>query len=74
MERAFGGAFIRVRAELGISAFGVQVVELPPNSGERRSRDLRLPDGVERDGPRWATADAQHLTRALDAAGRCRAC
>src|ERR1700730_14323444 len=34
MERAFGGAFIRVRAELGISAFGVQVVDLPANSGE----------------------------------------
>jgi mannose-6-phosphate isomerase-like protein (cupin superfamily) len=34
MERAFGGALARVRAELGISAFGVQVVDLPPNSGQ----------------------------------------
>jgi hypothetical protein len=34
MERAFGGALARVRAELGITAFGVQVVDLPPNSGE----------------------------------------
>jgi glyoxylate utilization-related uncharacterized protein len=34
MEGAFGGAFVRVRAELGISSFGVQLVELPPNSGQ----------------------------------------
>ena len=34
MQRAFGGALARVRAELGITAFGVQVVDLPPNSGD----------------------------------------
>lgn len=34
MERAFGGAFVRVRAELGVESFGIQVVELPPNSGD----------------------------------------
>jgi hypothetical protein len=34
MQRAFGGAVVRVRAELGITAFGVQVVDLPASSGE----------------------------------------
>jgi mannose-6-phosphate isomerase-like protein (cupin superfamily) len=34
MERAFGGVFVRARASLGVSAFGLQVIELPPNSGD----------------------------------------
>jgi mannose-6-phosphate isomerase-like protein (cupin superfamily) len=34
MERTFGGALVRVRAELGVSAFGLQVAELPPDSGD----------------------------------------
>jgi hypothetical protein len=42
LERAFGGAFVRVRAELGISAFGVQVVELPPSSGELSKSSGRI--------------------------------
>lgn len=47
MERAFGGAFIRVRAELGLSAFGVQVVELPANSGELAPEHDHLHNGQE---------------------------
>jgi mannose-6-phosphate isomerase-like protein (cupin superfamily) len=47
MERAFGGAFVRVRAELGITAFGVQVVELPPDSGELSPEHDHLHDGQE---------------------------
>ena len=31
MDAAFRGAFKRARAELGASAFGIQVVDLPPN-------------------------------------------
>jgi uncharacterized cupin superfamily protein len=31
MEAGFGGGFVKVRAELGITAFGVQVIQLPPN-------------------------------------------
>jgi quercetin dioxygenase-like cupin family protein len=31
MESGLGGAFRRVRAELGVSSFGVQVLDLPPN-------------------------------------------
>jgi uncharacterized cupin superfamily protein len=31
MEGLFGGAMRRVRAELGLSSFGVQTVDLPPD-------------------------------------------
>jgi mannose-6-phosphate isomerase-like protein (cupin superfamily) len=31
MEGAFLGAFKRARAELGVEAFGMQVMDLPPN-------------------------------------------
>lgn len=31
MEAAFLGAFKRARAELGVSSFGMQVMDLPPN-------------------------------------------
>lgn len=47
MERAFGGALARVRAELGITAFGVQVVDLPPNSGELAPEHDHNHDGQE---------------------------
>jgi quercetin dioxygenase-like cupin family protein len=32
MEAIFWGAFKRARAELGLSSFGVQVMDLPPNA------------------------------------------
>jgi mannose-6-phosphate isomerase-like protein (cupin superfamily) len=31
MEAAFGGGFVKARAELGVTAFGFQVVQLPPS-------------------------------------------
>jgi len=31
MEGAYGGAFKRVRAELGVSSFGVAIIDMPPN-------------------------------------------
>jgi mannose-6-phosphate isomerase-like protein (cupin superfamily) len=30
MEAGFGGGFVKARAELGASAFGMQVIQLPP--------------------------------------------
>ncbi len=30
MQAGFGGSFVKVRAELGVSAFGMQVIQLPP--------------------------------------------
>jgi hypothetical protein len=34
MESALGGVFVRARAELGVSAFGMQVINLPPGFDE----------------------------------------
>jgi mannose-6-phosphate isomerase-like protein (cupin superfamily) len=31
MEAAFGGGFVKARAELGVTSFGMQVIQLPPD-------------------------------------------
>lgn len=31
MEAGFGGGFVKARAELGVTAFGFQVIQLPPS-------------------------------------------
>ena len=31
MEAGFGGGFVKVRAELGVTAFGMQLIQLPPD-------------------------------------------
>ena len=31
MEAAFGGGFVKARGELGVTSFGMQVIQLPPN-------------------------------------------
>jgi mannose-6-phosphate isomerase-like protein (cupin superfamily) len=39
MEGAFGGGLKKARAELGVSAFGMQVVDLPPNYADYPEHD-----------------------------------
>ena len=39
MEAAFLGAFKRARAELGVEAFGIQVIDLPRNLAEYPEHD-----------------------------------
>lgn len=34
MESAFGGLLIRARAELGVTSFGMGIMNLPPDSGD----------------------------------------
>jgi mannose-6-phosphate isomerase-like protein (cupin superfamily) len=34
MEGTFGGAFKLARAELGVTSFGMQIIDLPPNLSE----------------------------------------
>ena len=34
MESALGGVFVRARAELGVGAFGMQIINLPPHFDE----------------------------------------
>jgi len=47
MEAAFGGLFVRVRASLGLSSFGIQVADIPPNSGDAYPEHDHEYDGQE---------------------------
>ena len=47
MEHAYGGSYVRVRASLGASAFGVQVIQLPPDSEDLYPRHDHNFDGQE---------------------------
>jgi mannose-6-phosphate isomerase-like protein (cupin superfamily) len=31
MEASFGGGFVKARAELGVTSFGMQVIQMPPD-------------------------------------------
>ena len=47
MEAAFGGLLVRVRASLGLSSFGLQVADIPPNSGDAYPEHDHEYDGQE---------------------------
>jgi mannose-6-phosphate isomerase-like protein (cupin superfamily) len=46
MEAAFGGGMKKARAELGVSSFGMQVIDLPPNYSDYPEHD-HAEDGQE---------------------------
>jgi mannose-6-phosphate isomerase-like protein (cupin superfamily) len=39
MEAGFGGGFVKARAELGVSSFGFQVIQMPPDYSEYPEHD-----------------------------------
>jgi mannose-6-phosphate isomerase-like protein (cupin superfamily) len=39
MEAAYGGGLKKARAELGVSSFGMQIVDLPPNFSDYPEHD-----------------------------------
>jgi mannose-6-phosphate isomerase-like protein (cupin superfamily) len=39
MEAGYGGGFVKVRAELGASAFGMQIIQLPPDNSDYPEHD-----------------------------------
>jgi mannose-6-phosphate isomerase-like protein (cupin superfamily) len=39
MEAGFGGGFVKARAELGVTAFGFQIIQLPPNYSDYPEHD-----------------------------------
>lgn len=47
MEAAFGGGFIRARASLGATAFGMQVIDWPANPGNSYPEHDHAFDGQE---------------------------
>jgi mannose-6-phosphate isomerase-like protein (cupin superfamily) len=46
MEAAFGGGFVKVRAELGVTSFGMQVIRMPADYGDYPEHDHEK-DGQE---------------------------
>ncbi|MGD0453404.1 MAG: hypothetical protein ABSB69_07385 [Solirubrobacteraceae bacterium] len=46
MEAAYGGGFVKVRAELGVTSFGIQVIQLPADSTDYPEHD-HVEDGQE---------------------------
>jgi uncharacterized cupin superfamily protein len=46
MQGAYGGAFKRARAELGVSSFGMAIIDLPPNYADYPEHD-HAQDGQE---------------------------
>jgi quercetin dioxygenase-like cupin family protein len=46
MEAAFGGGFVKARAELGVTSFGMQVIRLPPGYDGHPEHD-HAKDGQE---------------------------
>lgn len=39
MEAGYGGGFVKVRAELGVTAFGMQIIQLPPDYADYPEHD-----------------------------------
>ncbi|HWX74974.1 MAG TPA: hypothetical protein VNZ05_06695 [Solirubrobacteraceae bacterium] len=39
MEAGFSGGFVKVRAELGVGAFGMQVIQMPPDYSDYPEHD-----------------------------------
>ncbi len=46
MDAVYAGAFKRARAELGINSFGLQVIDMPPNTDQYPEHD-HAEDGQE---------------------------
>jgi mannose-6-phosphate isomerase-like protein (cupin superfamily) len=74
MEGIYGGAFKRVRAELGVESFGMQIIDMPPNYDGYPEHDhsedgqeevyltLRGSGEIEIDGERFPL-DEDHVAR-----------
>jgi uncharacterized cupin superfamily protein len=65
MEAAFGGGFVKVRAELGVSSFGMQVIQLPPDYSDYPEHD-HVESGQEEvflavGGSGWLDVDGERV-------------
>jgi mannose-6-phosphate isomerase-like protein (cupin superfamily) len=65
MQAGFGGGFIRARAELGVTAFGMQVIAMPPDYGGYPEHD-HADSGQEEvyvtlDGSGWMELEGERV-------------
>jgi mannose-6-phosphate isomerase-like protein (cupin superfamily) len=70
MEAAFGGGFVKARAELGVTSFGIQVIQLPPDSGDYPEHD-HVEDAQEEvylalSGSGWMDIDGERVDLVKD--------
>ena len=70
MEAAYEGGFVKVRAELGVSAFGVQIIQLPPEADGYPEHD-HSEDGQEEmytalGGSGWLDVEGERVDLAPD--------
>jgi mannose-6-phosphate isomerase-like protein (cupin superfamily) len=65
METGFGGGFVKARAELGVTAFGFQVIQLPPDFSDYPEHD-HVESGQEEvfvaiGGSGWIDVDGERV-------------
>jgi mannose-6-phosphate isomerase-like protein (cupin superfamily) len=65
MQAGYGGGFVKVRAELGVSSFGVQAIRLPPNFTDYPEHD-HASEGQEEvflalEGSGWLEVDGERV-------------
>jgi len=70
MEAAFGGGFVKARAELGVSSFGMQIIRMPPSSDGHPEHD-HATDGQEEvyvvlSGSGWMDIEGERVDLASD--------
>jgi quercetin dioxygenase-like cupin family protein len=70
MEAAFGGGFVKARAELGVTSFGMQVIRMPADYTEYPEHD-HAGDGQEEvyiglDGSGWIEIEGARVELAKD--------
>jgi mannose-6-phosphate isomerase-like protein (cupin superfamily) len=70
MEASFGGGFVKVRAELGVTAFGMQVIRMPPDYQDYPEHD-HGEDGQEEvyvalEGSGWIDIEGERVDLSRD--------
>jgi mannose-6-phosphate isomerase-like protein (cupin superfamily) len=70
MQASFGGGFVKARAELGVTAFGIQAIRLPPNFVDYPEHD-HVADGQEEvflalQGSGWLEIDGERVELEAD--------
>ena len=70
MQAAYGGGFVKARAELGVTSFGMQVIRLPPETTEYPEHDHEH-DGQEEvylaiGGSGWLDIEGERVDLAKD--------
>jgi mannose-6-phosphate isomerase-like protein (cupin superfamily) len=65
MEAGFGGGFVKARAELGVSSFGMQVIRMPADFGDYpehdHSEDRQEEVYLALDGSGWIDVEGERV-------------